>query len=81
MIPVYAFLEGDTIALLLLATSSDTCDSLVRKLLQMAKARVRPEGEYILLLNGKKQSGEASIKDMELSPLDRIDVRKKRGAT
>ena len=77
MIPLYAFLEGDTIGLLLLAMPEDSCDDLVKRLIQMARSRVAAVGPYTLEFRGKAQLGSITVSELGLAPLDRVDVRKR----
>ena len=77
MIPLYAFLEGDTIGLLLLAYSQETVEELQNKLFSMARTRVEPKGEYFVRFNGRTLNGTETVQGIGLTPLDRIDVRRK----
>jgi len=76
MIPLYAFLEGDTIGLLLLAYPQETADQLQKKLFSMARTRVQPNGEYFVLFHGKVMDRNQTVAGLGLSALDRIDIRK-----
>ena len=78
MIPLYGFLEGDTIGLLVLAQPTDTGEDLVAKLVSAAKVRVQPAGKYSLHRGGKEVFGNPTVKAMGLEALDRIDVRRVR---
>ena len=59
MIPLYGFLQGDTIGLLVLAQPDDTAAVLCAKLQSAAAVRVAPE---------------ATVAELALQPLERIDV-------
>ena len=77
MIPLYAFLEGDTIGLLLLAYPHETMNQLQTKLFSMARTRVEPNGEYSIQFQGRAVEANATVETLGLTPLDRIDVRRK----
>ena len=77
MIPLYAFLEGDTIGLLLLAYPQETAEQLQKKLFSMARTRVEPKGEYCVQFQGKTVEANATVQALGLTALDRIDVRRK----
>lgn len=76
MIPLYAFLEGDTLGLLLLARPEESCGKLVDKMLMMARTRVQPSGAYALWFGGKRIASEVTVSALKLSALDRVDVRR-----
>ncbi len=75
MIPLYGFLEGDTIGLLVLAYETDTMERLGEKLKQAASVRVRPRPGGQLVFRGKFLDPRALLEETELTALDRIDLR------
>ncbi len=74
MIPLYGFLQGDTIGLLLLVTETESIDAVGRKLMQAASVRVRPLDHFSVLHRGLVLDPESTVKDAGLEPLDRVDV-------
>ena len=52
MIPLYGFLEGDSIGLLVLAEESDTAAELAEKLQTAARVRVRPVAKVKVVYQG-----------------------------
>lgn len=80
MIPLYGFLEGDTIGLLVMADEHDTIAELAAKLVQSASVRVAPAGDVEVYIDGKPVLGKRTVAGCKLKPLDRIDVRRVRAA-
>lgn len=73
MIPLYGFLEGDTIGLLVLAEETDSVRDLAEKLQQAARVRVA-HARVKVLFQGQPLDPEATVAQTALGPLDRIDV-------
>lgn len=74
MIPLYGFLEGDTLGLLLLAGEDETIAELAGKLQQSARVRVRPREHVELLHRGRAVNPALTVTQAGLQPLDRVDV-------
>ena len=75
MIPLYGFLEGDTMGLLVLAEADETLGALARRLQESAVARVAPRAPLWLFVGGKLQESHVTVAEAGLGPLDRFDVR------
>jgi hypothetical protein len=73
-IPLYGFLEGDTLGLLVLAEEADTIRELARKLQDAANIRVARNGDVELLYNGKSVDPGLTVAQAGLQALDRFDV-------
>ena len=76
MIPLYGFLEGDTIGLLVLADESDTVAELARKLESAASVRVAPRGKMRVFYRGAELDPALTVGGARIEPLERIDVVK-----
>jgi len=76
MIPLYGFLEGDTIGLLLLAQSDDSIREIAGKLQAAARLRVAIDGPVKVLYGGRTLDPESTVADNALQALARIDVRR-----
>ncbi|HEY3592559.1 MAG TPA: toluene-4-monooxygenase system B family protein [Polyangiaceae bacterium] len=74
MIPIYGFLQGDTMGLLLLADENDTAATLAEKLASAAGVRVRPTSELRVLYRGKPMAANMTLECAGIEALDRIDV-------
>jgi hypothetical protein len=78
-IPLYGFLEGDTIGLLILAEERETVGELSRKLQDAAELRVGSNGATELLYQGTVLNPASTVEEAGFAPLRRFDVRKKHG--
>jgi Toluene-4-monooxygenase system protein B (TmoB) len=73
-IPLYGFLEGDTIGLLLLAEEGETVLQLARKLQDAANIRVARSDKIGLNYNGKSIDPGLTIAQAGFEAMDRFDV-------
>ncbi len=75
MIPVYGFLEGDTMGLLVLLDEADTVADAIAKLQEAADVRVAPPAQATLIHRDRALAPGVAIGLAGIEPLDRIDVR------
>jgi hypothetical protein len=73
-IPLYGFLEGDTLGLLMLAEEGETVLDLARKLQKAANIRVAHKEEIDFVYDGKAIDPGLTITQAGLQSLDRFDV-------
>jgi toluene-4-monooxygenase system protein B len=73
-IPLYGFLEGDTLGLVVLAEEAETVLDLARKLQDAASIRVAPNKTIKLVHNGKAIDPGLTVAQAGLQALDRFDV-------
>jgi hypothetical protein len=73
-IPLYGFLEGDTVGLLILAEEGDTLQALARKLQDAASLRVAGRDRVEVVYNGKTMDLTMTVAQAGLQALDRFDV-------
>jgi hypothetical protein len=78
LIPVYGFLEGDTLGVVVLMYGRDKVASLAERVALAARVRVRPRAPLEVRLGGEVLSPEATLVTTALRPLDRVDVRELR---
>jgi hypothetical protein len=76
MIPLYGFLEGDTIGLLVLAEGDDSIAEIARKLQTAARLRAAIDGPVTVLYEGKRIDPGLTVSDAGMTPLARFDVRR-----
>ena len=76
-LPLYGFLEGDTIGQLIVAEEGDTIESLARKLQEAASIRVKPRPAVDLVYQGQVIDAALTISEAGLIALERFDVREK----
>ena len=75
MIPLYGFLEGDTIGLLVLADERDTMAGLADKLQRSAQVRVAARSPVHVEVRGSRLHPSVTVARAGLMALDRFDVR------
>ena len=74
MIPLYGFLEGDTIGLIVLAYEHETIREIADKLQQSASLRVARRESVRVLYKGRVLDPSLTVGESALEPLERIDV-------
>jgi hypothetical protein len=75
MIPVYGFVEGDTLGLVVLVDMGDTVRAVADRLQDSASVRVARRAHVRVLYEGAVADPNATIASLGVRPLDRIDVR------
>jgi hypothetical protein len=73
-VPLYGFLQGDTVGLLILADDGETLEALARKLQAAASLRVAARDEVQLVYNDKTMDLTMTVAQAGLQALDRFDV-------
>ena len=73
-VPLYGFLQGDTVGLLILADDGETLEALARKLQAAASLRVAARAEVQLVYNDKTMDLTMTVAQAGLQALDRFDV-------
>jgi Toluene-4-monooxygenase system protein B (TmoB) len=73
-IPLYGFLQGDTVGLLILAEEAETLQALARKLQDAASLRVAGRDHVQVVFNDKKMDPAMTVAQAGLQALDRFDV-------
>jgi hypothetical protein len=73
-IPLYGFLEGDTLGLLVLAEESETVLELARTLQDAASIRVARHDTVDFVYDGKAIDPGLTVVQAGLQALDRFDV-------
>lgn len=74
-IPLYGFLQGDTLGLLVLADESDTLQALAEKLQNAASLRVASAKQIRVMCNDQPMDLTMTVAQAGLRALDRFDVR------
>jgi hypothetical protein len=73
-IPLYAFVRGDTLGLVVLASERESVDELASRLSRAAAPRVTLSGSLRVMHRGKLLKGELTLTEAGVSPLDRVDL-------
>jgi hypothetical protein len=73
-VPLYGFLQGDVVGLLILADDGDTLEALARKLQDAASLRVAVRDQVRVVYNDKTMDLTMTVAQAGLQALDRFDV-------
>jgi len=73
-IPLYGFVAGDSLGVLVLVDDNDTIAELAHRLQQAAQVRVAPRRRVQVTVNGKPLERDATVKECGLVALDRVDL-------
>ena len=74
MIPLYGFLEGDTLGLLMLGREDETVASLAARLQDSARLRVARKARVSVIFKGQTLDQALTLARAGLGALDRFDV-------
>ncbi len=77
MIPLYGFLKGDTLGLLILAQEEDTIEQLAARLVQAARLRVVPSNDVDVRVNGRLLRSDSTVQREGLRPLEKFEVARR----
>jgi hypothetical protein len=80
MIPVYGFLEGDTLGVVLLLDESDTIGDAAAKLQTAADVRVDSRDALVFVHRERVLHPTMSVRAAGIEPLDRVDLRQGSGS-
>jgi hypothetical protein len=73
-IPLYAFVRGDTLGLVVLAGDTESVDDLAARLARAAAPRVVLNGQLRIVHRGKVLAGQLSLGEAGVVALDRVDL-------
>ena len=74
LVPLFGFLHGDTIGLVVLVHDHQTVSDIAHTLQEAACVRVTPQTHASVYFNGVRLDPSATIAASGLGPLDRVDV-------
>ncbi|HWM84365.1 MAG TPA: toluene-4-monooxygenase system B family protein [Kofleriaceae bacterium] len=74
LVPLFGFLRGDTIGLVVLVHDHQTVADIADTLQQAACMRVAPRENARVYFNGVELDPSSTVAGAGLSPLDRVDV-------
>ena len=72
--PLYGFLEGDTLGLLILAHPGDRVAELAEMLMSAALVRAAPLPAFAVMHGGQPLDQSRTLREVGLKALDRFDV-------
>ena len=73
-IPLYVFVRGDTLGLVVLAGEAESVDDLAQRLARAAAPRVTLDGKLRVLHRGKLLEGQLTLSEAGINALDRVDL-------
>jgi hypothetical protein len=73
-VPLYGFLQGDTVGLLILADDGDTLEALARKLQAAGSLRVAARDPLRVVYHDKIMDPAMTVAQAGFEALDRFDV-------
>ena len=79
LLPLYGFMEGDTIGLLILADECDSVRSLVGRLRDAASLRVDGSSCSEVVYRGIVLDPDSTLAQADFMPLQRFDLRRNHG--
>ena len=74
LVPLFGFLKGDTIGLVVLVQSDQTVKQIADVLQEAASVRVKPVLNASVWFNGVELDPELTVAQAGLTPLARVDV-------
>jgi hypothetical protein len=74
LIPLYAFVEGDTLGLVVMAGEEEPVGALAQRLQEAASLRVRPRPSVKLIHRGRALDARCTVRQAGMEPLDRVDL-------
>lgn len=69
LIPMYGFLQGDTLGILILAHEQDTMTVLADRLQRAASSRIATRSQMRIFHNGKELPCDTTVKSAGMTPL------------
>lgn len=73
-IPLYCFIEGDALGVLVMVHDHESVADLAHRAQQAAAVRVAPRAHARVYVRGAALDRDATVKEAGLVALDRIDV-------
>jgi hypothetical protein len=80
-LPLYGFVEGDTIGVLMLAGEQESVSSLAGRLKDEASLRVELTGDIEVVYQGTVLDPAITVSQAGFAPLQRFDLRRKHGVS
>jgi hypothetical protein len=74
LVPLFGFLRGDTIGLVVLVRSDQLVKEIADVLQEAASVRVKPAARASVWFNGAELDPELTVAQAGLTPLARVDV-------
>ena len=78
-LPLYGFVEGDTIGLLIMADKQESVRSLAERLRDAASLRVGGSRDMEVVYRGIVLDPDSTLAQSDFKPLQRFDLRRNHG--
>jgi len=79
-LPLYGFVEGDTIGVLIWADEGESVQALAKRLGDAVSLRVETSDEMEVVYRGAVLDPAVTLDQAHFAPLQRFDLRRKHGA-
>jgi hypothetical protein len=79
MLPLYGFVEGDTLGVLILADNEESVESMARKLRDAVALRVDAGDDMEIVYQGVVLDPLITLEQAHIAALQRLDLRRKNG--
>jgi hypothetical protein len=80
-LPLYGFVEGDTVGVLIIADEHESVESLKQKLRDAVSLRVATTDDMELVYRAVTLDPAMRLDDAQFAPLQRFDLRRKHGVS
>ncbi len=74
VLPLYGFVQGDTMGVVVLGRLDGTVAELGSDLLRAVSVRVKERGGYHLMAGARRLDPNATLRTLAMDPLERIDL-------
>jgi hypothetical protein len=74
LMPLYGFVEGDTMGVVVLARSDATAQELGEEMIAAASVRVARRGRFKVMAHDRALDLGATLRVQGLTPLERVDL-------
>ena len=74
LVPLYGFVRGDSLGVLVLCKDTDSIRALAENLGQATSVRIEPRGEPHVYRGGRLLDPALTVAEAGLSALDRVDL-------
>jgi hypothetical protein len=81
ILPLYGFVEGDTLGVLILADKDESVESVARKLRDAVTLRVDASDDREIVYQGIVLDPLMTLDQAQIAPFQRLDLRRKNGVS
>lgn len=74
VMPLYGFVQGDSMGVVVLARPQESVRELAKKLVEASAVRIRPSGEGRIESAGRLLDPDSTLRKEGIGVLDRVDL-------